>query len=69
MAVLPHDYYPVGAKVRFLHERDANIWRVTDCCGVIKSSRAFNAKEKMLIVHFGPTVVTAASTCFRIVNE
>lgn len=63
------DYFTTGTKVRFLYEHDANIWRVDDKPGVIKSSTAYGPSDKMLIVHFGNVVVTASSSCFRVVGD
>ena len=63
------DYFSTGTKVRFLYERDANIWRVDDKPGIIKSSTAYGLSDKMLIVHFGNVVVTASSSCFRVVSD
>jgi len=64
-----NDYFNVGDKVRFLHERDADIWGVDDQAGVIKSTTAYGPNEKMMIIHFGKVIVTASSSQFRIVNE
>jgi hypothetical protein len=69
MSVLPEDYFTVGSKVSFLHARDAKIWGVNDTTGIIKSSRSFNSKEKMLIIHFDNIVVTASTSRFRIAND
>ena len=69
MSVPPDDYFLGGSKVRFLYERDAKIWRVNDTTGTVKSSRLFNSKEKMLIIHFDNIVVTASSAHFRIAND
>lgn len=68
-SLMSKDFFDVGVKVRFRYEHDANIWRVDDKPGVIKSSTAYGQSDKMLIVHFGNVVVTAASSCFRVVGD
>jgi len=69
MSLSSDDYFCAGTKVRFLYERDADLWGVGNEPGVIKSTTAYGPTEKMMIIHFGRVVVTASSGQFRIVSD
>ena len=68
-SLISKDFFDVGVKVRFRYEHDANVWRVDDKPGTIKYSSGYGQSDKMLIVHFGNVIVTASSSCFRVVTD
>lgn len=69
MSLSSKDYFRPGVKVRFLYERDADMWRVNDLPGIITSTREYGPCEKMMIIKFDNVFVTASSSQFRIVED
>ena len=59
----------IGTKVRFKHNSDVKLWRVTQETGEVLAYRGWGPIEKMVTAKFGDIFVHVSETVLREVQD